>query len=186
MKYYAYLLVFSILFFCTCNNTSPKIGKAQESVVYQKADLQVKDPQITALIQRRKELEKQGFNYSSKIISNLAIEYKATRLTYIQDLIDSTNSISGKVYVQLLNDSIFKKLYVFSDDNLKYYVGDGLFTNQVDTTNYNTNTYGFKFTLRYKSYVEIECVDNRGNGVSDSWTIKYIDKDRTFDNPYKF
>jgi hypothetical protein len=61
MRSFAYLLVFSTLIFCGCNNTSSKSDKNQQSVVSPKVDLQDKDPQMTAFVQRRKELEKQGY-----------------------------------------------------------------------------------------------------------------------------
>jgi hypothetical protein len=186
MKETAYLLIIIAIISFGCHNSSPKLDKIQYSTSSQKLDFQDQDSQLTALNQRRTELEKKGYNYSPLIVSKTKITYKSSQLTYIQDLVDSTESTTGKVYVQLLNDSIFTKLFVFDNDSLKYYVGEGVLTNGIDTTGYNsTNFFGFEFTVRCKNYIVIEMVDSTGKGISDSWTIQFLDTDRIFDNPDK-
>ena len=186
MKETAYILIIITIISFGCQSLSPKLDKIQDSTSSKKLNSLDQNPQLTASNQRRAELEKKGYNYSPIIVSKHKINYKSSQLTYIQDLVDSTESIRGKVYVQLLNDSLFTKLFVLENDSLKYYVGDGVLTNGIDTTKYNTtNFFGLEFIVRCKTYVVIEMVDKTGKGISDSWTIQFLDTDKIFDNPDK-
>lgn len=125
---------------------------------------------------RRRELEKIGYNYSRKISSTKKITYKNKELTYVLDLQDSSNHIQGEVYVELVNDSSFIRLYIFNGKDLKYFVGDYIFTNKIDTTEYgNPHNSLWQFDLRWKHTITIFC------GGSDPLTINYYDKAKRFD-----
>lgn len=121
----------------------------------------------------------------SQINSNNKISYGNKELTFVQDILDTTNTTKGKVYVELIaGDSIFKRLYIFDGPDLKYFAGDGLLTNLIDTTKAVTDYYGIKFIARGKHFIEIEIADKDGHGTSDSWRIEYIAPKKKFDNPY--
>ena len=110
------------------------------------------------------------------------IKYNGKELTFIQDILDSSNTTKAKVYVQFIaGDSIFKRLYIFDGKELKYFAGDGLITNFIDTTNAITDYYGIKFTDRGKYFVEFVISDKDGKSASDNWRIEYITSKRKFD-----
>jgi hypothetical protein len=130
--------------------------------------------------------EKKDINKATQTISNEKIHYENKELTFVQDLLDSTNSIKGKVYVEFINDSVFKRMYIFDDKDLKYFVGDGKLTNLLDTVGAIEDYYGFRFIKQSKYSIGIEITDRKGNGCSDPWSIKYIEDRKVFDNPYRF
>ncbi len=113
------------------------------------------------------------------------ISYEGKELTFIQDILDTSNATRGKVYVELIaGDSIFKRLYIFDGTALKYFAGDGLLTNLSDTTKAVDNYFGIKFIARDKYFIDIEIADKAGHGASDTWRIEYIIAKKRFDNPY--
>lgn len=138
------------------------------------------------LIQCVNNNEKKTLSIPSQTVINEKIHYDNRELTFVQDLLDSTNLIKGKVYVEFINDSVFKRLYIFEGKELKYFVGDGKLTNFIDTVDAIENYYGFRFIEQSKNSIGIEITDKKGNGCSDSWSIKYIEERKVFDNPFRF
>lgn len=130
--------------------------------------------------------EKKDLNKATQTISNEKIQYDNKELTFVQDLLDSTNLIKGKVYVEFINDSVFKRLYIFEGKDLKYFVGDGKLTNFIDTVGAIKDYYGLRFIEQSKYSIGIEITDKKGNGCSDPWSIKYIEDRKVFDNPFRF
>lgn len=125
---------------------------------------------------RRRELEKIGYNYSNKIVSREKITFDGKELTYIQDLLDSSDQVKGKLYVELLNDSSFARLYILDGKELKYFIGDNIITNKLDTTTYsNDRNLPFQFELRWKHEFTVFFAG------SDPLTINHYDKKRKFD-----
>ena len=167
-----------------CHNSSPTVNKKQDSPLSQIAGTKDQNIKPSASKQNSKSLQMKDLNYSPFITSNKKIIFRSIELTYVQDLIDSTGNSIAQLYVQIMNDSTFTKLFVLSNDSLRYYVGDGVLTNWIDSTPYNTHDfYGFEFKVRCNKYVTIEMVDTSGKGISDTWTIQYFDKKKKFDNP---
>jgi hypothetical protein len=184
MRKIAFLLMLALISSFGCHNPSPTVNKKQDPHLSQIADTKDQNIKPSASVQNSKSLEVKGLNYSPLITSNKKITYRSIELTYVQDLIDSTGNSIAQLYVQIMNDSTFTKLFVLSNDSLRYYVGDGVLTNWIDSTPYNTRDFfGLEFIVRCNKYVTIEMVDTSGKGISDSWTIQYLDKKKKFDNP---
>jgi len=117
------------------------------------------------------------------VISKNKILYKNKELTFIQNILDSSNSIKGKIYVEVIKDSIFKRLYIFDGTKLKYFVGDGISTNTIDTEKFVENYFGLAFSRRDKHSIIIEIVNIKGEPSSDAWQIEYIRTENRFDIP---
>jgi hypothetical protein len=187
MRKTAILFLFALTISFGCHNSSTIVIKHQDSAMSQIVDTIDLNIKLTSAIQNHKSLEMKGLNYSPLITSPKKITYRSNELIYVQDLVDSESKSMAQLYVQIVNDSTFSKLFVLSNDSLKYYVGDGVLTNFNDSTPYNTHDFfGFEFIERCNKYVTIEMVDKSGNGISDPWTIQYSDKRKIFDNPYRF
>lgn len=125
---------------------------------------------------KRKELEKIGYNYSSRIVSKEQINFEGQELTFVQAMVDSAGKERGKVFVKLITDSTFSKLYILDGNELKYFIGNHIITNRVDTLRYSdSHSTPFQFSLRWKHYITVFM------GGSDPLSIYYFDKKGIFD-----
>jgi hypothetical protein len=125
---------------------------------------------------KRKELEKIGYNYSSRIVSKEHINFEGQELTFVQAMVDSAGKERGKVFVRLITDSTFSKLYILDGNELKYFIGDHIMTNRIDTLRYSdSHSTPFQFSLRWKHYITVFM------GGSDPLSIYYFDKKGIFD-----
>lgn len=135
----------------------------------------------------RKKLQKQGYIYHALIESTEQMDYDSKKLSFVQSLYDNEVK-KGDIYVELVNDSIFKSLYIFDmNKKIKYEVGNGIFTNLTDTTKYSeTDFFGFKFVVRCKKYVAFTLANPQGESNSDRWHLEYMSDTDGFDNPQRF
>jgi len=177
------LIVLPILISCNHQTNREKVETEKGKTNQMSISLRP-DSGVIKMKMRRKEFEKKGYDYSPKINSKTKIIYENKELTFIRDLLDSANNIKGSVYVELINDSLFKNLYILNGDDLKYFVGNNILTNKIDTTQYGGKNLGLRFELRCDHYLTIT-IKNEFGGYSDGWTIKYIEKKKRFDNPYR-
>ena len=174
-------LTFILIFFTLlgCNSSKKENLEVKKDSIQNNISVSPVDSDRLKLQNRRRELEKIGYNYSHKILSTEKLRYDNKELTFIQDLLDSSNQVKGKLYVELLNDSAFKRLYILNGKELKYFIGDNIFTNTIDTLKYgNPNIASLYFSLRYKYYFTVYFPG------ADPFTIKYIDSRKRFDNAY--
>ncbi len=118
-------------------------------------------------------------NYSNKIQSRETMLFDDKELTFVQDLFDSTNQLRGKLYIQLLTDSSFSRLFVLDGNELKYFIGDNIYTNKIDTLKYgNPNSDALYFSSRTRNSFTVYFPG------SDPQTIQFIDSKKRFDNAY--
>jgi len=117
------------------------------------------------------------------IISKNKILYNNKELTFVQNMRDSANSIKGKVYVEFIKDSIFKRLYIFDGAKLKYFIGDGVSTNLIDTERFVPEYYGLKIENRNQYSIVLGIVNPKGQPWSDAWQIVYSETKKRFDIP---
>ena len=113
------------------------------------------------------------------------IQYKGKSLTYIQDLLDSSNFLKGKVYVEFIDrDSLFKSLYIFDGKEVKYFVGDSVITNFIHTEETAPN-FGMRFEFRTKYHLDFFMAGHNGNGASDPINVD-ISSEKQFWDPFLF
>jgi hypothetical protein len=117
------------------------------------------------------------------IISKNKIRYNNKELTFVQIMLDSANSIKGKVYVELINGSIFKRLYILDGTKLTYFVGDGVSTNFIDTERFVPEYFGLKIENRNQHSIVLGIVNPKGQPWSDAWQIVYSETEKRFDIP---
>jgi hypothetical protein len=162
-----------LLLSCSSSKTNNEEARRTDSIVSNISNI---DSGKIQMENRRKELQKIGHNYSSKIVSNKKIHFYNRELTFVQDLLDSSDHVKGKLYVQLFNDSSFFKLYVLDGEKVKYFIGDSIYTNRIDTMSYgNDRSLPFQFGVRYKNHFSVYLPG------SDLLTIHYYDKQGYFD-----
>lgn len=135
------------------------------------------------------EKKSQTRNESNNLIdnhSNHKLQYNGKSLTFIQSIFDSLEIERGKVYVEYIgNDSIFLSLYIFYNEDLKYFVGDSLITNYIHTEKTAQN-YGMRFEIRNKNHLQFFMVGKDGNGASDPIIVEYIKSEKQFWDPFYF
>lgn len=123
---------------------------------------------------------KQPDTLTTQANSRQKIQYKGKSLTYIQDLLDSSNSQKGKVYVEFIDkDSLFKCLYIFDGKEVKYFVGDSVITNFIHTEETDPN-FGMRFDSRTKYHLEFFMVGHNGIGASDPINVEFISLKNNF------
>jgi hypothetical protein len=170
-------LTFILLLLTLVSCTSSK--KENEEVKNDSSQSIASQPSVDSdrlkLQNRSKELEKIGYNYSTKIVSGGKISFDDRELTYVQDLLDSSDHVRGKLYVELLNDSSFKRLYVLDGKEIKFLIGGNVMTNRIDSMFYdNSKNIPFQFDVRCKHYFVVYF------GASDPMGIHYFDKHKEF------
>jgi hypothetical protein len=118
--------------------------------------------------------------------SSQTITYQGNLLYYIRTLKDSSGEMLGEVYAERLphEDSVFKRIYVFRNDSVAYYIGDGILTNNIDSKKTVQPYYGYKFSVIANDYFEFTIKDDHGLDISDEWRIEYNTKDQRFEAPY--
>ena len=117
------------------------------------------------------------------IIPKGTLRYQGRKLSLVQTLKDRKTT-RGKLYVELLNDSTFRRLYIIDGRELKYFAGDHYFTNGSDTIPIDEQVKGFRFRKRNGKRVVIGGVNARGKFCTDDWTIQYVEDEKGFNNPY--
>jgi len=102
-------------------------------------------------------------------------------LTFVQNITNSPTSVKGKSYVELILDSIFKRLYIFDGAKLKYFIGNGLSTNFIDTERFVPEYYGLKIGNRNQYSIVPDIVNQKGQPFSDPWQIVYSETKKRFE-----
>lgn len=118
-----------------------------------------------------------------RIISKNKIMYEHKELTFVQNITNSSRSVKGKIYVQLIKDSIFKRLYIFDGAKLIYFIGDGVSTNFIDTEKFVPEYYGLRIENRNKVAIILDIVNPKEQSWSDPWEIVYSETKKRFDTP---
>ena len=118
-----------------------------------------------------------------RIISKNKIMYGRKELTFVQNITNSSRSVKGKIYVELIKDSIFKRLYIFDGAKLIYFIGDGISTNFIDSEKFVTEYYGIRIENRNQYSIVLDIVNLKRQTFSDPLQIVYAETQKRFDIP---
>lgn len=106
---------------------------------------------------------------------NTVKEEKA-KLKKVHSLIDTNDKRIGDVIIgNMVNDTLFKELYIIKDNDTIYQIKDRLFKNKegIDFEIYTDGFSGFYIVHKASDYIVLGGTFNRGKDISDNLTIEW-------------
>ncbi len=104
------------------------------------------------------------------------IEEDSISFKKVHSLIDANaNTIGDVVIGNMVNDTLFKELYIIKDTDTIYQIKDKLFKNKegIDFEIYADNFSGFYLVHNASDYIVLGGTFNRGKDISDNLTIEW-------------